>query len=187
MTLSEIIKSNSWLSVKLTLEKLFPDQEEFWDDYEKVFNELKVIQPKSSNVTIDIHWVHDDYDDADYVDVSGYYTNPADRTNEYTDSLAIEFVPWEEWLGMPIDETSLKEFNELELIAYCLNEMTYAGFEQEDIQSEINRIKEIKDEYESMTPEEKAKKTYSFDDVNDILKKFDKEEGKNKENDDEID
>jgi hypothetical protein len=36
MTLADIIKSNSWLSVKLTLEKLFPDQNEFWDDYEKM-------------------------------------------------------------------------------------------------------------------------------------------------------
>ena len=184
MTLSEIIKSNSWLSIKLTLEKLFPDEQEFWDDYEKVFNELKGLQPKPSNITIDIHWVHDDYDDTKYVDVSGYYTNLADRTNEYTNSLAIEFVPWEEWLGMPIDEKSLKEFTELELISYCLNEMTYTGFEQEDIQAEINRIKEIKDEYKSLTPEEKAKRTCTLEELENKFKNKKEETDENKKKDD---
>ncbi len=116
MTLSEIIKSSSWLSVKLTLEKLFPDQNEFWDDYEKVFNKLKTMQPVESNVTIGVELVHDTYDNTDYVDVSGYYTNPADRIDQYTNSLAIEFVPWNEWLGMPVDKKSLDNFSGLEII-----------------------------------------------------------------------
>ncbi len=55
-----------------------------------------------SNVTINIQWIHDDSDNSDYVDVSGYYTNPAEHTDELTNSLAIEFTPWQEWLGMPI-------------------------------------------------------------------------------------
>lgn len=175
MTFAEIIKSQSWLSIKLTLEKLFPDQSEFWDDYEKVFYELQTMTAKESNVTIDVSWVHDDYDNTDYVDVSGYYTNPADRTNEYTNSLAIEFTPWQEWLGMPIDENTLKTFNEFEIIAYCLNEMTYAGFEQEEVQAEMDKLKQIADDYEKMTPEEKKKNTYTWDEVKERFKKKDEE------------
>lgn len=169
MILSDIIKSNSWLSVRLTLEKLIPDQEEFLDDYEKVFNELRIMQALPGKITIDVKSVHDTYDDSHYVDVSGYYTNPAERTNEYSNSLAIEFVPWNEWLGMPIDETSLKNFSELEIIAFCLHEMTYAGFEQEEIQSEIDKIKSIKDEYESLSPDEKEKRTYTLDELKEKL------------------
>ncbi len=30
--------------------------------------------------------------------------------------------------------------------AYCLNEMTFAGFEQEDVQSEMDRIKKTADD-----------------------------------------
>ena len=165
MTFADIIKSQSWLSVKMTLERLFPEQSEFWDEYEKIFYELQTMHAHDSKVTIDVHWVHDDYDNTDYVDVSGYYTNPADRADEHSNSLAIEFSPWQEWLGMPIDSVTLEKFNELEIIAYCLNEMTYAGFEQEDIQAEIDRIKQIADDYEKLSPEEKKKNTYSWDEV----------------------
>ena len=165
MTFAELIKSNAWLSVKMVLTKLHPDQEEFMDDYQRVFNQLQVLSPLPSSVTIDVELVHDTYDNTHYVDVSGYYTNPADRTDEYTNSLAIEYTPWNEWLGMLIDKNSFKNFSELEIIAHCLNEMTYAGFEQEDIQSEMDRIKGIKEEYDNLTTEEKKKRTISFEDL----------------------
>lgn len=159
MTLSELIKSHAWLSVQLTLQKLFPDQEEFLADYEKMFNELQVMQFKASNITIDIELIHDTYDDTHYVDVSGYYTNPEDRTDEFSNSLAIEFTPWNQWLAMPIDGKSRMNFGELEIIAHCLNEMSYSGFEQEEIQEELSRIKGIKEEYDGLSPEEKKSKT----------------------------
>ena len=63
------------------------------------------------------------------------------RVGFSTLSTAIEFTAWSEWLGMPIDTNSLKEFSELEIVAHCLNEMTYAGFEQEEINSKMDRIK----------------------------------------------
>ncbi len=81
-TFNQLIKSHSWLSVKLTLERLFPDQNNLMDDSERMFDSLKFIAAAESNITIDVHWVHDDYDDTDYVDVSGYYTNPEDNTDE---------------------------------------------------------------------------------------------------------
>ena len=165
MTFADIIKSQSWLSVKMTLERLFLDESEYWDNYEKVFYELQTMPVKESKVTIHVSWVHDDYDNTDYVDVSGYYTNPADRTDKYSNSLAIEFTPWQEWLGMPIDMETMDKFSELEIVAHCLNEMTYAGFEQEDIQAEIDRVKQIADDYDKMLPEEKMKNTYTWDEV----------------------
>ena len=169
MTLSELIKSQAWLSIQLTLQKLFPDQEEYWDDYEKMFNELQVMQFKASNITIDIELIHDTYDDTHYVDVSGYYTNPEDRTDEFSNSLAIEFTPWNEWLAMPIDENSLKIFNGLEITAHCLNEMSCAGFNQNEIQEEFDHIKGIKEGYDGLSPEEKKNKTYTLDEVKDMF------------------
>ncbi len=176
MTLVELIKSHAWLSIQLTLQILFPDQEEYMEDYEKMFNELQVTPSKASNITIDVELIHDSYDDTQYVDVSGYYTNPADRTDEFSNSLAIEFTPWNEWLAMPIDEKSLKNFSELEIIAHCLNEMSYSGFEQEEIQEELSRIKEIKEDYDSLTPDEKTQRTYTLDEVKDMFKNKDKDE-----------
>ena len=62
MTFASSIKSQSWLNVKPTLEKLFPGQSEFWDDYEKVFYGLHTMKVHESKVTIDVSWVHDDYE-----------------------------------------------------------------------------------------------------------------------------
>ena len=166
----------------MVLSKLHPDQEEFMDDYQHVFSQLQVITSLPSNVTIDVGWVHDSYDNTHYVDVSGYYTNPVDRTNKYTNSLAIEYTPWNEWLGMPIDKDSLRNFSELEIIAHCLIEMTFAGFEQEDIQSEIDRIKDIKEEYNNLTPEEKKQQTIS---LNDLKAKYDTDSDKESGTDNE--
>jgi hypothetical protein len=176
MTFQQLLKSHSWLSIKMTLEKLFPEQENLLEDYEKMFYSLKFISATVSIITIYVHWVHDDYDDTDYVDVAGYYTNPEDNTDEYSTSLAIEFTPWQEWLGMPVDTNSLQNFTELEIIAYCLNEMTYAGFEQEEIQAEINRIEKIADDYKNMTPEEKKQNTYTWEELQEKLKKLDEDD-----------
>ncbi|MDA3892264.1 MAG: hypothetical protein PF517_11430 [Salinivirgaceae bacterium] len=176
MTLSELIKSHAWLSVALTLQKLFPDHDEYMADYEKMFNELQVTPPKVSAVTINIELIHDTYDDTHYVDVSGYYTNPEERTDEFSNSLAIEFTPWNEWLGMPIDENSLKKFSQLEIIAHCLDEMSCSGFDQEKIQEELNRIKGLKEDYDNLTPDEKAQRTYTLDEVKDMFNIKDKEE-----------
>jgi len=165
MTFAELVKSNAWLSVKMVLIKLFRDQEEFMDDYQNVFNKLQVMPPIPSSITIEIESLHDTYDNSQYVDVAGYYTDPANRNDEYTNSLAIEYTPWDEWLGMPIDENSLKIFSELEIISYCLNEMTYAGFEQEEIQSEMDKIKAIKEDYDNLSTEEKKKQTIPLEEL----------------------
>ena len=129
-----------------------------------------------SNVTINVQWVHDDFDDIDYVDVSGYYTDPADRNDEYSNSLGIEFTPWEEWLTMPIDEKSLKEFSQLELITHCLYEITFVGFDQEEIQEELDKLNEIADDYSNSSPEDKVNRTYSLDDIRNMFNDDDENE-----------
>lgn len=176
MKFEELIKSHSWLSVKMTLEKLFPDEKNYLDGYEEVFNTLKTAEAEVSDVTLNVRWEHDDFDNTDYVHVSGYYTNPDDREDEYSGGLAIEYTPWEEWLGMDIDSESLKNFSELEIIAYSLNEMTYAGFTQEDVQTQMDKLKKIVDDYEKMSPEEKKKNTYTWDEVKERFFNFDDEE-----------
>ena len=181
MIFSTLIKLNSWLSIQMVLLQLYPDEQEFIEEYEKVFNELRIMQPLSGNMTIDVSLVNDDYDNTQYVDVSGYYTNPSERTDEYSNSLAIEFVPWSEWLGMEIDKNSLENFTEFEIIAHCLHEMTYAGFEQVEIQAQMDDIKQTKVDYENLTPEEKAKRTFTFEELNERLNDDTLEDGDNSE------
>jgi hypothetical protein len=179
MKFGEIVKSNNWLSVEMVLLSLYPDEKKNLSGYEEVFNKLRVLQPKKTDISILVSWEKDDFDQTDYVNVSGYYNNPDENTNILTNSLAIEFTPWNEWLGMDIDQITLKTFNELEIISHCLFEMTFVGFEEEEIQAEMNRINDSVEEIKNMTEEEKEEKLKSWDDLKKEWEQEEKdEEGK---------
>lgn len=175
MTFNKLIKSNHWLSVELTLLDLYPDQSEIIEKYEKVFHALQTLQPIDNDMLIVLTGYELDSDDetkSTYIDVSGRKLTP--DPNSITDSYAIEFVKWENWLGMELAPETKKQFNELEIIAHCLYEMTFCGYEQEEIQEQFDSIQKTADEYESLTDEEKEQKTISLDD---IMKKFDEQGG----------
>jgi hypothetical protein len=172
MKFNTLIKTNNWLSVKTTFLALYPDQENSIRDYQEVFEKLKLMIPVEVAINIVLYQY---YDDETFlpscVDVAGINLKPS--KDDINDGLAIEYSPWNQWLGMGIDELTAKEFTELEIISHCLNEMTYAGFIEDEIQSDLDRIKNIAEEYRSMTDEEKKMNTTSFDD---LKKKFDIED-----------
>lgn len=163
MKFYEIIRSNNWLTVELTFSKLYPDQKESIENYRLVYEALKFLQPVYSDIKIVLYQYFDDDGQPSVVDVSGINPNP--EPDDITSGLAIEFTSWDKWLGMDINSLTLKEFTEQEIICHCLNEMTYAGFDEEDIQAEFSKLKSIVDEYKAMTPKEKAKHTISHDEL----------------------
>ncbi len=170
MKLYEIIKNNSWLSVQFVLLQLYPDDKKNAVEYERIFNDLQLMEPLFCDISILLNNVHDDFDNSSYVDVSGRHNNPKDNPDEHTDLLGLEFTSWKKWLGMDIDKNALSEFTELEIIAHCLYEMTVISFEEKEIQAELGRLKRTVEEYENMTEEERRKQTTSFDD---LLKELD--------------
>ncbi len=159
----EIIKSNTWLSIELTFLRLYPDQKEHFENYEMVYETLKFLQPLQMDVDITLYQYYDDDGQSSVVDVSGInlYPEPSDITN----GLAIEFTAWDKWLGMGIDPLTLKEFSEPEIICHCLDEMTYAGFDQKEIQSGFAKLKSIVDDYKAMSSEEKEENTISLSEL----------------------
>lgn len=163
MKFHELIKSNEWLSIELTFSKLYPDQQGSIENYRLVYEALKFLQPVYSDIEIVLYQYYDDDGNPSAVDVSGI--NPNRKPDDITNGLALEFTSWDKWLGMDIKPLTLKEFTEQEVICHCLNEMTYAGFEQEEIQAEFDKLKSIVDEYKALTPEEKEKQTISLDEL----------------------
>ena len=163
MKFHELIKSNEWLSIELTLSKLYPDQQESIENYRLVYEALKFLQPVYSDIKIVLYQYYDDDGQPSVVDVSGINPNP--EPEDITNSLAIEFTSWDKWLGMDIASLTLKEFTEQEIACHCLNEMTYAGFDEKEIQTEFTKLKSIVDEYKAMTQEEKAKHTISHEEL----------------------
>lgn len=148
--------------------RLYPDQKEHFENYEMVYEALKFLQPVQMDVDITLYQYHDDDGQPSVVDVSGInlYPEPTDITN----GLAIEFTAWNKWLGMGIAPLTIKEFSKPEIICHCLNEMTYSGFNEKEIQSEFAKLKSIVDGYKTMSSEEKEKSTISLDEFKARLK-----------------
>lgn len=175
MILKQIIKNYTWLNIKQKLLELYPDEEENGNLSlcEEVFERLPFMVPIPSNIMLNITWQHDDFDDTKYVDVSGKDLNPDTTMPIVTDACAIEFTPWNQWLGMEITENTFEDFTELEILCHSMYEMTFIDFEEKSIQDEIKRIHDIKNKYDNMSEEEKIKHTRSAED---FLKSIDDED-----------
>lgn len=174
MKFYEIIKTNSWLSVELVLLQLYPDEKYRISAYEKVFDDLKFLESTDTEISIVISWVKDDFDNQEYVDVSGCERIDTQLPNEENHSLALEFTSWDKWLGMDVDEKTLEDFTEFEIISHCLYEMTFISFDQEIIQEEIDKLEKLADEIRNMSEEEKKVKLKSWDELKNELNWDDK-------------
>lgn len=167
MTLKELFKKKSWLSVREDLYHWYPDEEPNDHDYEAVFSKLQVMDGTNSDLKIVLRTVTDDtFSEEPYVDVSGkkWESKDGNGTGRY-ESYAIEFKPWEEWLGMEIDEISLREFTETEILSHCLFEMTFVGFDQKQIQKRYEEMKDLTEEIKAITKGEKEGKLIPWEKI----------------------
>ena len=162
-TFTTLIKNNTWFSIELILLELYPDEKDNIAGYQRMFNQLLLLNPKPTEISIVVKWVTDDFDNTKYVDVSGKYLKPKNAEQKFSQGL--EFTPWSEWLAMKITNESLQNFNELEIIAHCLYEMTFVGFEEEEIQEKIQNIETEAEKYKNMTEEERKENTISLSEL----------------------
>lgn len=166
MKFGDFIKDSSWLSVEIVFSRVYPDQVAFLEDYKTVFNMLKILKQKDSSISIIITNVIDEFDNEEYVSVSGYDNLKVTGSKDpLTESLALEFTPWPEWLGMNIDQESINLFSSYEIICHCLHEMTFMGFNQKEIDDECQKIKKSVDEFKHMTKEEKERSTITLEEL----------------------
>jgi hypothetical protein len=86
----------------------------------------------------------DEYNEKGYYHVLG----ADEKTDADGTTWAIEFVPWNQWLGMEIDAPTLKKFasKKLDLLCHCLWEMTYCGYDEKKIQDQIKEMTEAASE-----------------------------------------
>lgn len=135
MILKDLVDRNEWLSIALVFDKLYPDFVDSLEEHEQVFLTLKQLDAQPSSMMIKLT----DYQT--YIDISGLKKNQEE-------SYAIEFRPWSEWLGMQLFPENLLEFTELEILAHCLFEMSYFGFNEGEIQDQIQQIEKLKQDYD---------------------------------------
>jgi hypothetical protein len=128
-TLKSLIDTNLWQDVKDIFIKLYPEDEQNIEGYKAVFERLKTIKPKKKNWKLFIETGHDDS--------VPYYLYFKDNKNE---RCGLDFVPWNECLGMEISEETISAYSAIEIIAHVLQEITFYGFQEEVIQTKFNNI-----------------------------------------------
>ena len=126
MKFKELILKNNWQSISSHFLKLYPEAEKNLDGFKMVFEKLLTMKPEKIDMSIVITKV-----------ISGIHNNPTIKEKKYPQG--IEFTPWSQWLGMDISNESLAHFSEEEITVHCLYEMTFVGFEEEEIQQTLTR------------------------------------------------
>lgn len=121
------------------LQSQFGIDRTFKAEYAHVYNYIKFINSVDKEVSfkIGMEWAKDDIDeDEEYVDVYGC---------EDGKTVAIEFIPWEDWCNAELEESTIK-FSPAEIIANCLWEMTFIDFDEEVIQDKLHKIENTVEE-----------------------------------------
>jgi len=170
MKLAEVIEKVTWAETKACLSWNYSDVEKSMAGYEKVFHELRKLQPTSTSMRIFIRKTfREGLDKEPFTEVVGKngtlnkesedfkYLNKSEDS-DYANSeveYALDFHPWEEWLGMEIDTGTHQKYAYPEILAHCLWEMTFMGFDQDAIREEKQELERRADELKNMTEEER--------------------------------
>jgi len=191
MKLTEVIRKASWAKTKACLLWNYADSEENVAGYERVFCALRELQPTSTSMRIFIRKTfREGLDDEPFTEVVGKdgtlnkesedfrYLNKSEDS-EYANSeveYALEFHPWEEWLGMEVDSATHQKYAYPEILAHCLWEMTFMGCDQDTIREEKQELERRADELKNMTEEERKEKLIPLQEMMKRLEKRKDEE-----------
>ena len=132
MTLAEILNLAMWPEIEACLRRHYckdgkegDDCDTFVSDHSQVYATLLELHPEADDtvVHIDIKEDEDGFEDFDV-----YGIKPGAK-----DALALELTRWELWLGMEVARSTLQRFSSSEIVAHCLYEMSFCGYDQEEI------------------------------------------------------
>jgi len=172
MGLKELLLSTDWDEVKQSLLRSYPDSRRTIDKLQRVFERLLSLEGGETKTRLCFAEVmREGINEEPYIEVFGkdgtlnrdlpdfpYFSETARRDFANLEaSFALELVPWEEWLGMELDPSTSQEYSASDLIAHCLWEMTFFGFDQATIEAQRKEINRRAKELESMSEEDKEK------------------------------
>lgn len=180
MKLAEVIEKASWAETKACLLWNYSDVEKSMAGSEKVFHELRKLQPTSTSMRIFIRKTfREGLDEEAFTEVVGkngtlnkesedfkYFNKSED--SDYANSeveYALDFHPWEEWLGMEIDTGTHQKYTYPEILAHCLWEMTFMGFDQDAIREEKQGLERRVDELKNVTAKERNEKLIPLEEM----------------------
>ena len=133
-TLLDLLKDVTFENVFTELVYWFPDQMKSIDGYKKVFNDLLKRTPRKhypDDLVIEVKIYKDGKDE--YLHVNG---KKSDEDANY----GLEFSGWTDWITMYISQESLDTLNKEVIVAGCLYEMTFFGFEERTVVEHRNHL-----------------------------------------------
>ena len=139
MDLKELLKTTPWQDIAIALVTAYPNQRKLLEGYQIVFETLKLMAPKDSDLTLYVVY-YDSYSEDGGHDVYGI---KADKPDERWGLL---FVPWAEWLGMELATETISAYSHSQIAALCLFEMTFFGFTEDKREQENQKLMKTTDE-----------------------------------------
>ena len=128
-TLKDLIEGVALPDIETRMQVLYPDYS--IDGYKSVLETLHNLTPMANDMVIHLTYIEDpDFDN--YIKVDGIDGEGNER--------GLDFVSWEKWLGMQIDSGTIGAYTPVEIVVHCLWEMTFYGFDQKTIETELDLI-----------------------------------------------
>lgn len=167
MRFAELIQTTQWKQIKRALLEAYPDIDPA--GYKYVFAQLRTLESIENTMQIRLTWIEPKNEgDERYVDVNGTdgtrltdleksatFTAASQQLSyEQEVTFGLDFKPWNEWLGMNLEPDSLKRFKPAEIVAHCLWELTFYGFDQTTIQTVLGELNETISNLDDKTLEE---------------------------------
>ena len=143
MILHDLFQNYRVLIPKISriVKEIYPDNSDYYH-VEYVFDACLRKTPRKSDKNIEIIIDKILSDGKIWFDVYGLCKDTGIKW-------ALELNPWEEWLTYPISAVTAEHYSDEEILAHCIEEMTFLGMEED--------IKEIRDNLNSMVEDIKIR------------------------------
>lgn len=180
MKFRKLVVRTDWNEVESSLLENYPDVERSLKGYKSVFDTLLSLVPRETKMRICIETVfREGIDEEPYIEVFGrdgtlnkdlpdfrHFRETASTEFAKSETIfALDLVPWEEWLGMEVDPSTIEAYSDLEIVAHCLWEMTFFGFDQETIKEQREELERQARELDNMTEDEKKRMLIPWEEV----------------------
>ena len=170
MTLGQLLQKTPWSDIRVALLRFFPEAEASIHEFERLDAALRRLRPHVSSMRIVVEAVPiDGPPGAMALDVTGrdgtlnrelpeYEHLGAAATEEYGGQEAAYSLCLRaraEWLGMAVDDRTLVEFAPPHIIACCLDEMAFHGFDEAQVEAFASELELRMQEVNAMSAEER--------------------------------
>lgn len=144
MTLKDILDQHKNEEVLEVLYDMYPEARETEEGYVQVMDYVRAVVPYSFDEFVIRIGIVDPSDDDAYeegIDEDAYLTVSGYSKKEDLE-FALGFTKWDEWAIAEFVIEPTLDIEPLEIVALCIYEMTFYGFDQESIQKELNDLEQ---------------------------------------------